>query len=168
MRNNFRFTRRSLGVGGFLLFTLSLVAQPNPIKWSFSAKDAGNCQVDLIFTGILEEGWCTYSQFLESEDGPVATTLNFQEGANYKLLGKAVESGEIINPFDVVFGGNLTKFKHKAILTQRVEVIDPSKPIAGDIFYMACNHEMCLPPKDADFSIKIPALKACAPKSSKH
>ncbi len=163
--HNTVFARHSFVLVGLMLFSLSLFAQ-SPVKWSFSAKDAGNCQVDLIFTGTLEEGWFIYSQF--NEYGPMATELNFKVGANYKLLDKAVESGEIINPFDVVFGGNLTKFKHKAILTQRVKIIDPSKPIAGDISYMACNHEMCLPPKDADFSIKIPALKACAPKSSKH
>lgn len=143
-----------------LFFAFSLFAQ-NPVKWSFSAKDAGNCQVDLIFTGTIDEGWYTYSQFLESEDGPVATTLTFQEAASYKLVGKAKESGEIIKVHDKVFGMNLTKFKHKAILTQRVEVKDPSKPIVGYLNFMACNDEMCLPPKDVDFSFKIPALTGC-------
>lgn len=141
-------------------FSLQSVAQ-TPIKWTFMAKDAGNCQVDLIFTGILEEGWCTYSQFLESEDGPVATTLNFEAGAHYKLLGKATEGGEIIKMHDAVFDMPLTKFKHKAIITQRIEVVDPSKPIKGYVNGMVCNEEMCLPPRDTDFSFKIPALSAC-------
>ncbi len=149
-----------------LLFSLSLFAQNNPIKWSFTAKDAGNCQVDLIFTGTLEEGWCTYSQFLESEDGPVATTLNFTAGTHYKLVGKATEGGEIIKTHDAIFGMNLTKFKHKAILTQRVEILDASKSIAGYVNCMTCNDEMCLPPRDSDFSIKIPILANCSTKGS--
>lgn len=143
-----------------LAFSLNAVAQ-SPIKWSFSAKDVGNCQVDLIFTGILEDGWSTYSQFLESEDGPVATTLNFTEGANYKLVGKATESGEMVKAHDPIFNMTLTKFKHKAILTQRVEIKDPSKPITGYLNCMTCNDEMCLPPRDTDFSFKIPVLSAC-------
>ncbi|MCC7465810.1 MAG: hypothetical protein IT261_06050, partial [Saprospiraceae bacterium] len=73
-------------------FSVSLWAQ-SPVKWSFSAKDAGNCQVDLILTGTIEDGYYTYSQFLESEDGPVATTITFQEGPHFKLIGKAKESG---------------------------------------------------------------------------
>ena len=150
-----------------LLFCLSLFSQ-NPIKWSFLAKDMGNCQVDLILTGVLDEGWYTYSQFLESEDGPVATMINFQEGANFKLVGKATEGGEIIKVHDAIFDMNLTKFKHKAILTQRVEVTDPSKPIVGTVTYMTCNDEMCLPPKDVDFSFKIPVLAGCGANSSKH
>jgi hypothetical protein len=142
------------------LIALPLFAQ-NPIKWSYAVKDVGNCQVDLIFIGVLEEGWCTYSQFLESEDGPVPTTINFNPGINYKLVGKAAESGEIIKVHDAIFGMNLTKFKHKAILTQRVEISDPSKPITGFVNGMTCNDEMCLPPKDTDFSFKIPTLSAC-------
>jgi len=142
------------------LLSFSVSAQ-NPVKWSFSAKDAGNCQVDLIFTATIEDGWYTYSQFLESEDGPVPTSLTFQQDPNFKLLGKAKESGEIIKVYDKVFDMNLTKFKHKAILTQRVELKDPSKPITGYLGFMVCNDEMCLPPKDVDFSFKIPALKNC-------
>lgn len=146
-----------------LALSFNALAQ-NPIKWTFTTKDAGNCQVDLILTGILEEGWCTYSQFLDSEDGPVATTLNFTEAPNFKLIGKATEGGEIIQTHDVVFNMKLTKFKHKAVLTQRVEVLDPSKPISGYVNYMTCNDEMCLPPKDAAFSFKIPALNGCKTK----
>lgn len=131
------------------------------VKWSFASKDAGNCQVDLIITGIIDEGFYTYSQFLESEDGPVPTTLTFQEGAHYKLIGKTKEGGEIVKTFDKVFSMNLTKFKHKAIFTQRVEVKDPSKPIVGYLNFMACNDDHCEPPKDVDFSFKIPALKGC-------
>jgi len=150
-----------------LLFVCSLSAQ-NPLQWSFAVKDAGNCQVDLIFTGTLAEGWYTYSQFLESEDGPVATSISFQEGANYTLVGKAKESGEIVKVHDAIFNMNLSKFKHKAILTQRVEVKDPNKPITGYVTYMTCNDEMCLPPKDVDFSFKIPVLAGCKTKTANH
>ena len=148
-----------------VLFSLSVFAQ-NPVKWSFTTKDAGNCQVDLIYTGIIEDGWYTYSQFLESEDGPVATTITFKEGAHFKLIGKAKESGEIIKTHDKVFDMNLTKFKHKAILTQRVEVKDASKAINGYLNFMVCNDEMCLPPKDLDFTFRIPALKGCGKSGS--
>ncbi|MFM7152819.1 MAG: cytochrome c biogenesis protein CcdA, partial [Bacteroidota bacterium] len=149
------------------LFTLSAVLiafqafAQNPVKWTFTAKDAGKCQVDLVFTGEIEDGWYTYSQFLESEDGPVATSITFSPGANYKLVGKAKESGDILKTYDKVFDMNLTKFKHKAVLTQRIEVTDASKPVAGYITFMTCNDDRCLPPRDVDFSFKIPALTNC-------
>jgi thiol:disulfide interchange protein DsbD len=143
-----------------LLFSVTLFSQ-NPVKWSYSSKDAGNCQVDLVFSGNIDDGWYTYSQFLESEDGPVATAITFSPGPGYKLSGKAKESGGIIKVHDKVFDMNLTKFKHTAVLTQRVEITDPSKPITGYITFMTCNDEMCLPPRDVDFSFKIPVLANC-------
>lgn len=142
------------------LFALSLSAQ-NPVKWTYTAKDAGDCQVDLIFTGVIEDGWYTYSQFLESEDGPVATKIDFNTSDGYQLFDKAKESGEIITVDDPIFAMKLTKFKHKAILTQRITVKDATKPVTGTIMYMCCNDEMCLPPKTLDFSFSIPALKSC-------
>jgi len=150
-----------------LLYLLSVTAvvTQNPVKWSFASKDAGNGQVDLIFTATIDEGWNTYSQFLESEDGPVPTSFAFEEGAHFKLVGKAKESGEKFTKYDNVFGMNLTKFKHKAIFTQRVQVSDYTKPIGGYLTYMVCNDEMCLPPKDVDFKFEIAAPGGAAPKS---
>ncbi len=143
-----------------LLVTTSLFAQ-NPVKWAFTAKDAGNCQVDLIFTGTIDDGWCTYSQFLESEDGPIPITLTFQQTPDFQLIGKAKESGGILKVYDKVFDMNLTKFKHNAILTQRVKVSDPAKPIEGYLTFITCNDVTCMPPKDVDFSFKIPTLANC-------
>ncbi len=144
----------------YVLLSTTLAAQ-NPVKWSFTTKDAGNCQVDLILTGTIDNGWYTYSQFLESEDGPIATTITFQEGAHYKLVGKAKESGGIMKMHDKVFDMNLTKFKSSAVFTQRVEVSDPSKPIMGIINYMVCDEEKCLPPRDEDFTLSIGKLINC-------
>ncbi|MBL7802835.1 MAG: thioredoxin family protein [Saprospiraceae bacterium] len=144
-----------------LLSTASLLAQ-NPVKWSFSTKDNGNCQIDLIFTATIDDGWYTYSQFLESDEGPVATSFTYAEGPHYKLVGKAVEGGEKIKVFDKVFGMNLTKFKHKAIFTQRVEVKDPSKPIEGYLEFMVCNDESCLPPTTVDYKFAVSCTSAPA------
>ncbi len=141
----------------------NLFAQ-NPVKWNFTSKDAGNDQFDLIFTATIEEHWSTYSQFLEGDDGPVPTSFTFAEGPHFKLLGKAQEGGEKITAYDKVFGMNVTKFKHKAIFTQRVQVADASKAITGYLSFMTCNDEMCLPPKDVDFSFKLsPAGGGAAP-----
>ncbi|MEI6409256.1 MAG: cytochrome c biogenesis protein CcdA [Bacteroidota bacterium] len=141
-----------------LLFALAAVAQlsaQNPVKWSFSSTDLGNNQYDLIFTGTIDEGWSTYSQFLESDAGPVPTTFTYKEGAHFKLVGKAKESGGKISLYDKVFEMNVSKFKHSAIFTQRVEVKDKSKAIEGYLNFMTCNDEMCLPPKDVDFKFDL-------------
>ena len=145
---------------GLLFWAQSTVAQ-NPLKWTFSVKDLGNCQAELIFTGTLEEGWSTYSQYLENEDGPVATAITWNENSAFKPIGKAEESGEIVKAYDRVFEMTLAKFKHKAIITQRIEILDASLPIAGIINAMTCNDDMCLPPRDTPFTFNISELTGC-------
>lgn len=136
------------------LFSSSVFAQ-TPARWSFSTKEIGNGEFDLIFTVALSDGWNTYSQFLESEDGPVPTSFTFEEGPHYQRKGQVKESGNKSTKYDNVFGMNLTKFSGTGVFTQRVVVSDLSKPIKGYLTYMVCNDEMCLPPRDVDFSFSL-------------
>jgi thiol:disulfide interchange protein len=155
--NNMQKFSIALSAWVFLaLFTTGLMAQ-NPVKWSFTVAPAGGDQYDLVLTGNIDEGWYTYSQKLENDNGPIPTTLEFKEGTHYSKIGEAKESGDRFTKYDKVFDMNLTKFKHKAIFTQRVKVTDRSKPITGYVDYMVCNEEMCLPPKSVDFKFDIPA-----------
>jgi thiol:disulfide interchange protein len=138
-----------------LLLSVGAFAQKKPVTWHFKSIDLGNGQADLVLTATIAEGWYTYSQTLESDMGPIPTTIEFKPGAHYKLVGKAKESGERFTMYDEVFDMKLTKFKHTAIFTQRVEVLDYSKSIEGYINYMVCDSKECLPPSDAEFNISI-------------
>lgn len=162
-----KFCKRLFLLAFGVLAVQSLVFSQNPIKWAFTTRDAGNGETDLIFTGTIEDGWYTYSQVLENDMGPIPTSITFKESPQYKLIGKAKESGDRFTKYDKVFEMNLTKFKHSAVFTQRAKVTDYSKPITGYITYMVCNEEMCLPPKDVDFKFMptAPAAKE-APKAT--
>lgn len=128
----------------------------NPVSWSFEAKETSAAdEYNLIFTAKIDDGWAVYSQYLESDEGPVATEFTFDDGAHFAKVGKNEESGNIKTKFDKVFEMNLTKFTKKAVFTQKVKVNDYSKPITGYFTFMTCDDERCLPPKDVDFNFKI-------------
>lgn len=151
---------RPLLAAGLMFFAANMLAQ-NPLHWSFTSKDVGKGQFDLVLTCKVDDGWYTYSQNKESDEGPLPTELTFEEGAHFKLVGKAKESGGVINAFDKVFGITLHKFKHEAIFTQRVQVTDVTKPITGYVLAMACDESQCLPPKSTDFKFVLtPAATA--------
>jgi len=145
-----------------LFLTISLVASPvysqilDPVKWTFESKKTGSDTYTLTFTAKIQEEWTIYSQFLESQDGPTATLFEFDKGKHYQLIGKAEE-----NPlnrkkiFDEVFEMNVVKFYKKAIFTQKLRILDDSKPVTGLVNFMTCNKEMCLPPKDVEFSFQL-------------
>ena len=153
-----------------LLFSLTQVPNlsfaQNPIKWSFTSKDAGNGEADLIFTETIEEGWHTYAQKQDSDMGPIPTSFTFREGGHYKIVGEAKESGERYTEYDKTLKMKLTKFKHTAVFTQRVKISDYSKPITGYVTYLVCNGTMCLPPKDLDFKFAVSPTALAKPKKS--
>ena len=126
-----------------------------PVKWSASFEHKGGDEYDLLFTANIKEGWYVYSQYLDSDDGPVATTVGFLDESLLKLKGKSTEEGSKVSGFDAIFEMNVVKFKKNFTIRQRVAVKDLSKPIKGYVNYMTCDDQQCLPPIDFDFELKL-------------
>ncbi len=153
-----RFTSMLLFLFGMISVSSAQVF--TPVKWDTGYKQISANEFDLIFTAKIDDGWSIYSQYLESDDGPVRTSFEWDNGDHYSLAGKNAESGNRKEGYDKVFDMNVIKFKKKAIFTQRVTVNDLSKPISGYLTYMTCDDSRCLPPTDVDFNF---ALKATLP-----
>ena len=153
--------KRSFTSSLILVFvTLStLLSAQNPVKWAYEAKEAGNGEYNLIFTATIEDGWYTYSQFQDGNDGPLPTSFTFRPSPSYQLVGKAAEGGEKLTIYEEMFNMKVNKFKHKAIFTQKIKALDASKPIEGYFEFMVCNNVTCLPPKEVDFKFALPASK---------
>ena len=139
-----------------LLFSLSFIITSfsqihNPVKWKMESKQVSANEFDLIYKATIDEGWTVYSQYLESDDGPVATSFTYDKGAHFELVGKNKESDNRVKKYDEVFEMDLVKFFNYAVLTQRVKINDLSKPITGYFTFMTCDATKCLPPTDIDF-----------------
>ena len=111
-----------------IFYTLGIYAQIyNPVSWSFDSKHISGDEYELIYTANIEEGWTVYSQYLESEDGPIATSFEFDAGSHFSLNGKTIED-ELNRKegHDKVFDMNVTKYAKKAIFRQKVKIADYS------------------------------------------
>lgn len=139
----------------FLISALSITALTgqNPVKWQFDIKPVSQTEQEVTLTALISEGWNTYSQHLPSDEGPVPTSITFETGEHFSLIGKTEESGKIYTAYDDIFAMQLTKIKERGEFKQRILVKDATKPIKGTIEFMVCNNEICLPPKTVDFSL---------------
>lgn len=125
----------------------------DPVMWTYEINQVEGDEYELVFTGDIEPGWSVYSQYLESEDGPIATSLNFEMGAHFELLGKSTEDeAHRKEGFDAIFEMNLTKYSTQMLIRQRVKYSDPAVPIKGFLTFMTCDDTQCLPPADVDFT----------------
>ncbi|MBK7410280.1 MAG: thioredoxin family protein [Saprospirales bacterium] len=141
-----------------LLLSTSAMSQVlNPVKWETEYRAISNTEFDLIFKAKLDPHWAVYSQYLESDDGPIPTTFEYDAGEHFQKIGKCEETGERYEGFDPLFDMNVLKYNKHAEFTQRVKVSDLSKPITGYLTFMTCDDERCLPPTDVDFSFSLKA-----------
>ena len=141
-----------------VLFSIQASAQIlNPVKWKFELEKINTTQYNLKYIAKVDKGWTVYSQYT-SDDGPVPTTINYESSEGIELIGKAIETGAKKEGVDVFFGVNVIKFTADKpfVIVQKIRVKDASKPIKGYVNFMACDHEKCLPPTDAEFSFAIP------------
>ena len=97
--------------------------------------------------------------------GPTPTEIGYEEQTEGLKLGKVVES--TVNrkkAYDVIFEGDIIKFKKQAVYTQKVTVTEAYKGAAltGYIYFMTCNDETCRPPTYIDFEFNFPAYKSAA------
>jgi Disulphide bond corrector protein DsbC len=145
--------------GLFLFFSLAIMltagAQKlNPVKWTFEAVKKGDKQYDITFTANIDAPWHIYSQFVKK--GPVATSVQIKKNPLVQLKGSVKEIGSIEKKFDKNFGAEISYFSNKVQFVQQVSLKVSSKTkLTGEIEYMVCNDERCLPPTKVPFEIAI-------------
>lgn len=122
-----------------------------PVAWSFELVEKGDGLYTLIATATIDEHWHVYSKDLPSEDGPIATEFNFTDGS-YELVGDLREKGDLIQEYDPNFMMDLSYYSHKMVMEQDFK-INGDQNIVGEIYFMTCDAEKCLPPKAIEFEI---------------
>ncbi len=144
----------------FVLFlSFGLTAQfGSPIGWDFSYEALQDDEYNLIITATADPGWNIYSQFTP-EGGPIPTSLMWEEGDHFELLGKAAETGHKKSGMDDLFGVDVIKFlsDEPFVMTQKVKIKNYGTPIVLLLEYMCCDDEQCLPPTEEDYTWNIPA-----------
>lgn len=142
-------------IGWVLLAFITVAAQAQiftPVTWEFGLNDSGSAEKELLFTATLENGWHLYDMNLP-EGGPVSTAFTFETIKGAELVGTPSATTKPTTVFDELFDMELRWFGGKVTFVQKVKVTDPKKfAIAGEVEYMACNDENCLPPERESFS----------------
>lgn len=142
----------------FLLLAHFATAQNvlNPVHWTVEVKTINATTFDLVFVAKLEEGWELYSQFLESDAGPIPTTFIFQKHKNYKRIGEVKEGwANKKKEYDEMFDMTISKYAKSATFTQRIQTTG-STTVLIMIEFMACRSTSCLPARYQEFSLDLP------------
>lgn len=142
-------------VSTLLLVLMALAVQAQiltPVKWKIKLEDPGTPEKDIVFTATAEKGWHLYDMNLP-EGGPVSTSFTFETLQGAELIGTPVSSVKPTTVYDEQFAMNLRWYPGTVSFTQKLKVTDPAKfKVEGEVEFMACNDETCLPPDRIGFT----------------
>ena len=143
-------------ISSIMLALIARVAQAQiltPVKWKIKLDDKGGApEKEIVFTATADKGWHLYDMNLP-EGGPVSTSFTFETLNGAELIGQPVPSVKPTTVYDEQFAMNLRWYPGTVSFTQKLKVTDPAKFKAeGEVEFMACNDETCLPPDQIPFS----------------
>ena len=143
-------------ISSIMLALIALVVQAQiltPVKWKIKLDDKGGApEKEIVFTATADKGWHLYDMNLP-EGGPVSTSFTFETLNGAELIGQPVPSVKPTTVYDEQFAMNLRWYPGTVSFTQKLKVTDPAKFKAeGEVEFMACNDETCLPPDQIPFS----------------
>ncbi|MBN1463202.1 MAG: thioredoxin family protein [Paludibacteraceae bacterium] len=139
----------------FLTLTLGLNAQiVDPVKWTFEQNAISKTEAELVFKAIIEKPYHMYGMDIPA-DGPIPTSVTFDEIKGATLVGDVFvhPSSKPVKEFDNTFNMELTWYKGEVLFIQKIKITDRKNLfISGNVNFMSCNDESCLPPKKVEFS----------------
>lgn len=139
----------------FLLFSILVKAQVyDPVKWKTSVEKISDSEYELHMQATIGTGWHLYSQTI-ADGGPNPTVFTFPKNPSYQLVGGVIEEkGKTIN--DPVFKMQIKFFEKETTFKQRIKAISTTPfEIKGEVEFMVCNDENCLPPTYEDLQFNI-------------
>ena len=143
--------------------TLAVQAQIHqPVKWKIKL-DSKTAEKEIVFTATIEKGWHLYDMNLP-EGGPVSTSFTFETLQGAELIGQPVSNIKPTVVYDEQFAMDLRWFPGAVTFTQKVKILDPKKfKIEGEVEFMVCNDETCLPPDRESFAFDSKNTKLTLP-----
>jgi len=139
-----------------IFWSLSLTAQiHDPVKWQWTVENLTTTGADLKFTASIEPGWSMYAIDLP-EGGPIATSFAFESNPSFELVEgmQQVTKPEVKD--DPWFKMKIGSFQIVAVFRQKIKILNSENfAVKGEVEYMCCNNQTCLPPKQVEFDIKI-------------
>ncbi len=127
----------------------------SPVKWSFESKKLDAKTYEVRLTVKLNEDWHIYSQSTP-DGGPIPTAINFSKNPLLDFEGKITEAGKMEEHFEPLFGVNVKQYSSKVTFVQKIKLKATVKTtLNGNVTFMVCNDEECMPPTKETFSISL-------------
>ncbi|MDB4918457.1 protein-disulfide reductase DsbD N-terminal domain-containing protein [Mucilaginibacter sp.] len=124
------------------------------VKWSYAAKRISPTEAVVFLKATIDDKWHIYG--LDVKDGgPIKTSFTFAPSKEYSLVGKPIQPTPI-KKYESTFKMDVTYFEKSVVFQQKIKLKSANAAtVKGQLEYMTCNDQKCLPPEDVDFTIPL-------------
>ena len=130
----------------------------NPVEWGTSIEQTGD-EATLTINASIENKWHLYATKLPSDQGPIATEVNFIPNDNYEVIGELKES-KYETMFDPIFAMDVSFHAKKASFSQKIKIKNKKDfTVTATVYFMVCDDQKCLPPEEIEFVFNVKAPK---------
>lgn len=127
------------------------------VSWSFDARPLEGGEVAIECTATVQNGWHIYATRLESDLGPIPTTIRLLPSDAYVPVGEWTEP-EAEEVFDPNFEMLVRYHSGTPVFVRHVRPCGHGDPIIkGEVEFMVCNDVTCLPPEVVPFTLDLTA-----------
>lgn len=137
-----------------LLGSLSLSAQLDPVSWTYEYQVNDQGEKSIVIKAAMEGDWVLYAQNTP-DGGPKATAFTFDEQDGVQWMDKTIPNGKLIKKFSPLFELEVFKYTDAVEFTQSFEANDSVNKVSGSVYYMTCNGQQCLAPKEVKFEVPL-------------
>lgn len=124
----------------FFLAATSFAQVLKPVKWSWEASKKSvkvGDELELIFTGKIDDTWYVYGNEFDPECGPTLTSIEFEKNTSFEPVGKLTPVGAKMK-YDDVFGCDVQIFKVAAVFRQKIKVLSKDFNVKGLLAGQVC------------------------------
>lgn len=147
-----------LSLIAILSFVFSANAQlefpEDKVSWEFTIEQNG-CDATIVGKITCVEHWHIYAAKLPAESFLIATEIEPEKSKNYKVIGKVIEPkpefyhDEAADEDIYQHSGTITMKRKIKILSEK------DFTLKGRFSFQTCDESHCLPPYDAEFTLKV-------------
>lgn len=136
-------------------FSLRAQAPGNPIRWRVNVKMKTATEGEVIIKATIDPEWHLYGMKLP-KNGPKPTVIDFSGTKGVKFVDDLTPSVALEKYHDPMFDLDLTCWSKSVTFRRKFTVTDAQTAVvAGEIRFMGCNNQNCMPPKVEKFSKKV-------------
>ncbi|MCW8311180.1 protein-disulfide reductase DsbD N-terminal domain-containing protein [Sphingobacterium sp. InxBP1] len=123
------------------------------ITWDCVLKRKSPEEGEISMKAKIPQGWHLYA-LGNNPKSPIQMNFKFAPDKSYELIGD-VSQPQPLRKFEKQLGIPVTYFENEVEFGQKIKIKSKNGTIKGTIQFMQCSDEVCVPPQDFGFALKI-------------